>query len=323
MTGKKVIFTALKVVIVAVVLFFIVRTLLGDWETVRSFDWEIDLRGLLMSLPAFIGAYAFLALAWWRVLHALGFEVSYMTAWDIYFIGNLGRYIPGKVWAIAGVAWMGGRAGMSKTATGTAAVYAQAYSILAAFVFSAVLFILSSESGVGLPDWLPLWPMVGAVIVLVAVFVIPGNLERVLNMLLRRVGKQELKFGLTFRDAATLIIWYLMSWVVFGAAMHLFIEAVTGESPFTILYLAGVYAVAGTVGFLAFFVPGGIGIREGVIVLLLGTSLPNGVAVVIAAAVRMIVTIVELLCAGSIVMRKGFIHHGETKTEVESGGNQD
>ena len=62
------------------------------------------------------------------------------------------------------------------------------------------------------------------------------------------------------------------------------------------VYAASAYAGAYVTGFVAFFVPGGIGVREGILGFLLGSVMPVGVALVVAVSSRLLVTGIELLC---------------------------
>jgi uncharacterized membrane protein YbhN (UPF0104 family) len=59
----------------------------------------------------------------------------------------------------------------------------------------------------------------------------------------------------------------------------------------------GAFALAYTAGLLALFAPGGILVREGVLVALLSPSLGAGPALAIGLGSRLILTLVELVVA--------------------------
>ena len=63
--------------------------------------------------------------------------------------------------------------------------------------------------------------------------------------------------------------------------------------------LVAAYAIAYTIGFVSLLTPSGIGVREGALYLLLAPVLGGGLATVAAIAMRVWVTLGELLAAGA------------------------
>ena len=300
----------LKIIVVPAVIFFMVKMVMKDWNAVRAFSWQIHPFYLAVSFFAFCCGYAFLVFIWGAVLKALGYSVPFNEAWIIYFIGNLGRYIPGKLWTIAGVAYMAGKSGIPRVVAGTSAVCAQAYSILSSFVF-LILFLIFK--GTYTERFQVLW-VLPLPAVLVPVFMIPRNLERSLNFLLKKLGRAPITIKYKTPTAIRITFLYLCSWLIFGGAFRLFISAVTGGTVINLLYLAGAYAVAYILGYVAFFAPGGIGVREGILTVLLTGYVPPGVAAVIAISVRLMITFVEIVCVVPVLLGKGLLHYGKEKT---------
>src|SRR6185503_9055701 len=67
--------------------------------------------------------YALLIWAWRFMLASWGQELNGWTAARIWTVSSLGKYLPGKVWAIAGMALMAQQAGVAAwAATGSAVV---------------------------------------------------------------------------------------------------------------------------------------------------------------------------------------------------------
>ncbi len=301
-TGKKIISAAAKIIIAIAVLYYIWRTVLANWEQVRGYSWDFNPGLMGLSAAVFFGAYALLAWIWGRVLFYTGHAASYRDAWDIYFIGNLGRYIPGKVWTIAGTAWMADRRGLPPVTVGTASVFAQAYSVISSLVFFALFLIFRGVRIDGFPlEWsLPF------ILAFIAVFMIPRNLEKIINRMLSALGRESITLGLTVGRAVRITGWYFLSWILFGIAFWLFVTAVTGDRSSSPFVLTAVFAAAYVGGFMAVFVPGGLGVRESLMSVLLAGSLPHGVGLLIAFLVRLLVTLVEMVCVLIILIRKGF-----------------
>ncbi|MEN8208869.1 MAG: hypothetical protein ABFR50_06430, partial [Candidatus Fermentibacteria bacterium] len=68
------------------------------------------------------------------------------------------------------------------------------------------------------------------------------------------------------------------------------------------LTITGIYSIAGLIGLAAFFAPSGIGIREGVLFLVLPAFIPGPTVIVGVIAIRLLTTAAELLLAGVFVI---------------------
>ncbi|MDX1568395.1 MAG: lysylphosphatidylglycerol synthase domain-containing protein, partial [Longimicrobiales bacterium] len=76
---------------------------------------------LAMASAVFLGGLFLSAAFWGRMVGELGGpSLSFSRSASIYFASNLGRYIPGKVWQLAGLAYLAKREGVP-AATATAA----------------------------------------------------------------------------------------------------------------------------------------------------------------------------------------------------------
>ena len=106
---------------------------------------------------------------------------------------------------------------------------------------------------------------------------------------------------------------YFVSWIVMGCAFGLLVTSVAGGGRVSIPGAAGMYVIAYVVGFFALFAPGGIGVREGVLGVMLGSQVPVSVAIIIAALARLLVTAIELCCVMVTVFSKG-LKRGQKET---------
>src|SRR5262249_35417955 len=99
------------------------------------------------------------------------------------------------------------------------------------------------------------------------------------------------------------------AWLLLGLSLWMVIEGIQpGAVPLTgeeYLRLVAVNCLAYVFGFLAFFMPGGVGAREGGLAVLLapelrptvGAELAAGVAIVVALVVRLVWTTAEVAMA--------------------------
>jgi glycosyltransferase 2 family protein len=296
--------SGVKAGLIILLLFYLVRSVAANWDTVSAYDWSFD--PVLMSLAAalFTAGYVFLPWIWRRVLESTGHTMSFGDAWDIYYIGNLGRYIPGKVWMLLGVSYLAAKRGIPKDAAAATAILAQMYSLLSSVVFFFFFFIFTGMEGTSERI---IWMMPPMACMLVC-SLYPDLLVRMANALLRRFGRNPLAVNISRRAALGLTLLYFISWVVMGCAFGFFVAAIAGPGEVSIPAAAVMYVVAYAVGFLALFAPGGIGVREGMLAAMLGPYLPVSVAILIAALSRLLVTVIELLCVAVTIFRRGLAH---------------
>jgi hypothetical protein len=163
------------------------------------------------------------------------------------------------------------------------------------------------------------------VIPLGLVVVQPFVLERLLNWGLRLFKRGPVVIELTAWDLARFAAFHLLCWLGYGLAFHLFIRALYPVPLERLPALVGIFAGAWVIGFLSFLAPGGLGVREGILVYLLGFYLPSHVAIVVTLLSRLWVTAAELmgtaLALGFDGLRDSLsLGHGPLPVEGEGQG---
>ncbi|MBK7596299.1 MAG: hypothetical protein IPJ11_13930 [Gemmatimonadetes bacterium] len=115
---------------VAIIVFIGLR-LADDWSLVTSepiewhFRWEFIIASLLVTWVM----YGLLIWGWRAVLHGWRQYIRAVDAARIWCLSSLGKYIPGKVWSIAGMAAMSEKQGVSGVAAIGSAVIMQLVSL--------------------------------------------------------------------------------------------------------------------------------------------------------------------------------------------------
>lgn len=289
-----------RLVLIVMVTYGITRALAPELGKVDARDfaqWRPRVSLLLLSTLMLVAVYLFHCVLWRAITTTLGgTRPSIKSSLRIYFVSSLGRYIPGKLWQMAGLALLAQKAGVPAVAATAASLAAQFAFLTSGLVYLSLL----------LPGWGGRSPVIAAAVTLVAgggaFFVFtstrPGHNARA--WLTRRFGE---RFGnalmlldrITWRDA---IIWWLayaLSWALLGAAFVMFVQAFVPLNGAQSLHVAGTVAAAYLFGYVAFFSLAGLGIREAVMVGLLKSVMPPSAALVIAVASRLWFTSAELL----------------------------
>jgi hypothetical protein len=109
--------------------------------------------------------------------------------------------------------------------------------------------------------------------------------------------KETIPERITYRDILQLFLMYNGVVLIQGIAFYFFVNALCYVPLGNLFVLTGSFAVAGALGTLSFFSPSGLGVREGILALLLSSSVVAPIAVLISLLARLWVTVGEVLCA--------------------------
>ena len=284
----------LQLFLTGVVTWFILRAVGFSLEELRAFDLSslmLDWGLLTLSSVVLLLAYLYSAGLWGLMVREIGgHEVGLVPSLRVFFTANLGRYLPGKLWQVAGLAYLAKGEGVpAGTATG-AAILGQAFSLAGATLVGAGV-LLGGGRGPSLGGG---WAAAVLLVLLLGV-TSPGILRALLSLWFR-LARRDVPDG--FRpDHAFGFRWmglYAMGWALQGLAFWILVRSLG----FDLTLLEGVpaYPAAYVAGYVMLFAPAGVGVREGVLVVFLGPILGAGAAVV-ALVSRLWTTVVELLPA--------------------------
>jgi uncharacterized membrane protein YbhN (UPF0104 family) len=280
----------LQYLALVVIAFFLGWALYGNWGEIRTYQWSFDYPLLALSLGLMLASLSLYSWQWKFSLQRLGAAIGFIKVLRIHFIGNLGRYIPGKVWQFLGWFYLFEREGVSPVQTLTSIainlVLQNMIGLALAFVVLAGLHA-AELSGRLLPFL--------AAIPLGLVVIQPSVLEKLLNWGLRLFRRGPVVIELTAWDMARFAALHLLCWLGYGLAFYLFTRALYPVPLERLPALVGIFAGAWVIGFLSFLAPGGLGVREGILVYLLGFYLPSHVAIVVTLLSRLWVTAAELM----------------------------
>jgi len=271
--------------------YLIYHNLLLNWRKLGELDWQLRPLPFFLSMLGISAIFLVNTQIWRMVVLAMGgVSVRPWRAAYIWFVSNLGRYLPGKVWQIAGMAAMARGEGLSAMDAAASSVLNHVILMLAGMMIGLALL---PDSLAGAFGHVLQWSWVAAP--LIVVFLYPPVLNRLLNLAARLAGKPPLTRKLSFGN---LLVWFVLNslvWLGYGICFHWFILSVVPSASLAWTDSTGIYAVGYIIGFLAIIVPGGIGVREGMFTLLLTASMGKEVATLVALFSRLWLTLAELV----------------------------
>jgi glycosyltransferase 2 family protein len=272
------------------VVVFVGRALQRNWTEFRSLRVHLDLqpgRLALATLAIFL-AYVFYVESWRRLLAGWGQRIRYATAARVWFLSNLGRYLPGKIWGVTGLVVLAGRAGVRASAATASAVAFQALVLGTGVALVAVATPHATSAlrlGVG---------FLVAVVSLGALVWAPTG-----RLLGRIVDSASPLPPLPMAAVALGSIAMGAGWLAYGLSFWLLAHGLLPDVHLPLATAVGIFILGYILGTLAVFVPGGLGVRELVLISLLTPVLGAGGAVAVSVASRVMLTLTE---AGAALM---------------------
>lgn len=277
---------SLRVLLALIALGFLGYGLARNWTETTAALARLSPWSIAGALAAVLAGQLCMLLAWRRVLAGLGSPLPLRTAGRVMFVGQLGKYIPGSVWAYAAMMELGRDHGSPPRRTFACISLSLVINLGAALSVAAAT--LAGQQVLRQAWYLLL------LIPVIIVCLHPKVLTWGLNLALRIARKDPLDGVLPGRTVLVAAAWSVLGWLVYG--LHLWLVA---GAPAPYLVATGAYAFAWASGLLTFVVPAGVGVREGAIVLVLGPLVGVPQALVAAIVSRLAFTLADLALAGA------------------------
>ena len=317
-----------KWLLFAVVLAYVARKAGELWQP-DDFQ-RLEIRPLWLLAAAVIYVVGWLPCVWFwqRVLRMLGADPPFLLTLQAYYCGHLGKYVPGKAAALVI------RSAMLKLAhvpVGVSAVSATletlgVMGVGLAIALALAPFTLPAAAWQRLPEWLAplqeqqwLGPGLVAVSVLIVVPLVSLGLVKI-------AARASWQIALLKSDTAALAasvpearigdvtkllligtVAFIPTWVLHGLSLGCVLHAIGAgdvtDSSQWLLWI-GVIGAGNSLGFFVLFAPGGLGVREGILIATLEPVVGGPAAVAAAALLRIVWLAAEVVTAGLSVARR-------------------
>lgn len=279
-----------KALAVAAVLWFVVTRLSRDWAAFvdRAGSLQPDWPLLAGSGAIVLAAYAILIWTWRYTVHAWGERLTVGAATRIWFISNLGRYVPGKVWQIGAMGVMAQRAGVSPVAAIGSSLVIAIVNVVAGLAVAGIAGAGSLGAGGGAVAI----GIAGAAGLAATPWLLP-RIGRLAGKLLRReIALPALPPRVIWTVASTCAV----AWILYGLAFRLLHISLLGVPTGDVARSTAAFTSSYLAGFLFLPAPGGIGVREGVLERALGELgiATDGAAWLIVLGSRIWLTVLEV-----------------------------
>ena len=266
---------------------FLLRTMWTHRDEMKDSFSHLTWSSLVGAVFFAFMSMSYLGWMWGRLLLRRGYKVPRAQLVSWYYTGQLGKYVPGGVWAVVGRAEMAVRGGVPR---------ADAYSVTGLSMFTTYSAAALCAALGSLLSWER--PIIGAALLLALVFGLSvyaiAPLRQRLVGLLRKItsGTNELTAP---KDMLALTIVQVPAWIMISLSTTITAHAFGAEVG--VLHMFFVSSLSWLIGFLVIGAPGGLGVRESIFTGLLSASIGTSTALSLAVASRMIFVSVDFLGA--------------------------
>lgn len=314
------------------IVFYVGRRFAHDLSQPQLYEEPLRLDWLVPAALCYLAGLGMGALYWWWLIRQLGHPARLLPLLRAYYVGHLGKYVPGKAVALVMRAAMAPPAGVPAGRAGLTAFY-EVLTTMAGGALLALVVFLTADGGVIFPtmqDWSAAWAalvrldlppqappsgMLAAIALVLFVALVWPIVPPVFNRLAYRLVKpfRDPALGafprFTFTHLAVGLLAAAVGWMLMGLGVLCGAQAVPNATLAGVPWrgVAAALAIAYVAGFLILVAPGGLGVRELFLTWLLtpavaeGNGLPadeaRGKVVLVVLLLRLAWTVAELLLA--------------------------
>lgn len=272
----------------------------GRWDEIGGAVADTGPARLVVAMGCAVGGLVLTGVVWRMLLSALGSRIEPGEASAVFFVGQLGKYVPGSIWSFAAQAELGRRCGVPARSTVAASTLFLVMHAVSGLILGGILVAagaVRTDLGVG---WWLLLSAVGAI--------------TLSPPLLRAAGDNVAGAGMRTRfDGSDLVRGLALMtgvWACYGTCLWVLTPAARTE-PQDMVTASAAFALAHTAGVLIVFAPAGLGAREAVLIVLLAPSVGVPAAAAAALLARVTHSVADFaLAAGAAGWLRGSRSHG-------------
>lgn len=292
---------SLGILIACVLLFFLTKPFIQVHKQLEYITFQIQWRW-------FITSFGFMLL--YRIIYVWPFtmllrcisqgeHVPFRTAFMLFHLANITRYLPGRIWGVVRLLSLSHRFGLSRTTVGgSLTLHVGIETALGGLIAMSLFFsthVRYTAQGVleKISGHTVLLTLAVSGIMLAGLFCIPKGTTHA-----RQFLKTFVPLLQNSRLWGNVLAIQSLIWMCQGLAFSLFVHSIVPVQWTHAASLTACYAFAWIVGFLSFLTPGGLGIREGLLGLLLANYMSTPQATLIALLCRVWMLAAEIVLAG-------------------------
>ncbi len=290
-------FTAMRIVLALLVVTAVSVAVARNWAEVSQDINKID--GRTFALAAFLVCLPpiFTMLGWRVLLADLGTPLHVAPSGGVFFVGQLGKYLPGAVWSIVAQAEMGARLDIPRRRSAVVAFTTVAVAAICGLIVGMpAVPLLITGGNASTTGWVALF-----MVPLLCLVLWPRLLNWLIATVLRVLRREPLERQLSGRAVLGASTLFIAAWICSG--LHAWVLAratATGTaydgSTLALATISG-FALASSLAMFSVVLPAGVGVREGLLVLMLAPVTSTSAATAVVVLSRFLTVMSDVLFA--------------------------
>lgn len=265
-----------------------------QWTDIHRAIGRIGIRWSLASLAFALAAQFTTMLSWNALLSGLGSRLPVPVAANVVFVGQLGKYLPGSLWPVIAQMEIAAAHKVPRHRTGIASVLTMLVALLSGLLVAAAIMPFTGGSTP--------YKLTFIAAPFLALCLYPKVLNWGFARLLKLARRPPLEHPLGARAIGVSLAWSFATWLCYGLHVWILVERAPGGVPAgrALALSIGAFAFAWCAGFVVIPTPAGAGVREVVLIAMLGAVLPaGGAALAVALVSRGVTAVADLVTAGA------------------------
>lgn len=285
-----------SVVIILLISYFYALEFRKHWASLQEFTVSVNAHYLIISLSLFLLSYLLETFIWKVCMNAhLGRpELNFVQSIAVVNASGLLKYLPGRIWIYtAQLLWL-----KKYNIPKSLVLYVNLICTLGSVIVSLYLGLIYLALYANLMSFKALI-LSGAALILFNVMYIVWN-SLLLNKLIALAGRLLKKEIQPLKSARSLLLYiqlvYMCSWSLAGLSGYFLAEGIGLHIQAAELFaILASMSLSWVVGYLAIITPGGFGVREGMMLVMLNNVVSAQTALIFPILSRLIYLIAEAL----------------------------
>ncbi len=276
---KKKAFKAGGLFVGLLILWFMIKDIIDNWESVVPYLANMKVPLFLLSVALYGLAFLLTGYNWTWLLWKMETGPGRREYLNAHMVSALARYIPGGIWSIVGKAYLCNKKGVSARTATVSIILEYVFQIVSSGLFFVILipFLFRGRGNA--------WPAAACVLAAAVLFLLPSWIGlgiRILSGIMKKdCGDIRLKRSFVYQA----LLRYVGAWLATGAGLLVLAAAFSDFDVLQGIYLVLSYPVSWVAGFLSPS-PNGMGIREGILKILLGERQARELVILIVVTAR-------------------------------------
>lgn len=296
------IFKKFLIIIILLIIFsFLISNLIKNWQNIPFNSLRFNLINLIISFVLLCINFLIFVQGWRVIILKLGSNISFKNSFWIMSSSQIAKYVPGGIWFALGRVYLGKSEKLKEEIVALSVVVETGLTFLTGILVFLLSITLMEQKFI--TNFLFVIPIF--FLFLIALY--PPLLNKLTNFALRIFKKPAIHLDISFGQILQLSIYFLGLWFAQIIGFYFLINAIYPIALSKIFNLTAAYTLSWMTGFVVIFAPGGLGVREGMMTLLLSPILPTPLAIVMSFITRIWITIFEIVIffVGLLIKKAG------------------